>query len=68
MQRDPRAWLWDIQQAAKRVTLFLQPHDLASYLADDMVRAAVERQFEIIVEADVLALAGNAPPLDEASR
>ena len=42
MQRDPRAWLWDIQQAGKRATLFPVSHDMASYLADDMVRAAVE--------------------------
>ena len=62
MQRDPRAWLWDIQQAASRLTLFLQPHDMASYLADDMVRAAVERQFEIIGEA-LTQLAKHAPEL-----
>ena len=62
MQRDPRAWLWDIQQAARRAASFVQLHDMASYLADDMVRAAVERQFEIIGEA-LSQLAKHAPEL-----
>ena len=51
MPRDPRAWLWDIQQAAKRVSRFLDGHDLPSYQSSDLVRSAVERQFEIIGEA-----------------
>ena len=42
MQRDSRAWHSDMQQAGKRATLFPVSHDMASYLADDMVRAAVE--------------------------
>lgn len=62
MQRDPRAWLWDVQQAARRIERFLQGHDLASYHADDLVRAAVERQFEVIGEA-LAQLAKRSPDI-----
>jgi uncharacterized protein with HEPN domain len=62
MQRDPRAWLWDIQQAGQRATAFLHSQDLVSYQANDMLRAAVERQFEIIGEA-ISQLAKHAPEL-----
>jgi uncharacterized protein with HEPN domain len=51
MQHDPRAWLWDVQQAAERITDFVRDRSFADYLADAMMRAAVERQFEIIGEA-----------------
>jgi uncharacterized protein with HEPN domain len=43
MQRNPRAWLWDVQQAAGRIGRFLVGHDLSSYQADEMVRTTVER-------------------------
>ena len=62
MPRDPRAWLWDIQQAAKRVSRFLDGHDLPSYQSSDLVRSAVERQFEIIGEA-LSQLAKHSPEL-----
>ena len=48
MEHDPRAWLWDVQQAADKIAAFVQDRDLADYLADPMVRSAVERQLEII--------------------
>jgi uncharacterized protein with HEPN domain len=51
MQHDPRAWLWDVQQAAERIADFVRGRSFADYLADAMMRAAVERQFEIIGEA-----------------
>lgn len=62
MPRDPRAWLWDIQQAAKRVFKFLEGQDLQSYLLNDLVRSAVERQFEIMGEA-LTQLAKHSPEL-----
>ena len=62
MQRDSRAWHSDMQQAGKRATLFPVSHDMASYLADDMVRAAAQRQLEIIGEA-ISQLAKHAPEL-----
>lgn len=44
-------YLWDARRAAERVARFTAGRDLAGYLADEMLRAAVERQFEIIGEA-----------------
>jgi uncharacterized protein with HEPN domain len=51
MVRDPRAYLWDVQQAAEAINEFIQGLDVAGYIANPLVRAAVERQFEIIGEA-----------------
>ena len=51
MQRDPRAFLWDVREAAKAIQGFVAGMDTASYLANPMVQAAVERKFEIIGEA-----------------
>jgi uncharacterized protein with HEPN domain len=51
MRRDPRAYLWDAQSALDAITEFTAGKDLQVYLADAMLRAAVERQFEIIGEA-----------------
>ena len=44
-------YLWDAQRAAERIARFTAGRDRAAYLADEMLRAAVERQFEIIGEA-----------------
>jgi uncharacterized protein with HEPN domain len=51
MERDPRGLLWDVRQAAQRIETFVQSRELEAYLADPMLRSAVERQFEIIGEA-----------------
>jgi uncharacterized protein with HEPN domain len=51
MQRDPRAFLWDVQQAAEAITQFTAGLDVAGYRTNPLVRSAVERQFEIIGEA-----------------
>ena len=51
MQRDPRAFLWDVQQAAEAITQFTAGLDVAGYRTNPMIRSAVERQFEIIGEA-----------------
>jgi uncharacterized protein with HEPN domain len=51
MQRDPRAWLWDVQQAAAAITEFTAGLDAAGYRASPLIRSKVERQFEIIGEA-----------------
>ena len=58
--RDPRAYLWDVQQAARRIDPFLRGHDIGTYLADELARSAVERQFEIVGEA--LAQLAKAAP------
>jgi uncharacterized protein with HEPN domain len=51
MDRDPRAYLWDVQQAANAIEQFTAALDAAGYAQNALVRAAVERQFEIIGEA-----------------
>ena len=51
MERDPRAYLWDVQQAADAIEHFVAGLDAAGYAENALVRAAVERQFEIIGEA-----------------
>jgi len=51
MLHDPRAWLWDVRQAADRIAAFTQGRSFADYAADLMLRSAVERQFEIAGEA-----------------
>ena len=51
MHADAHKLLWDAQQAAERVARFTADKTYAIYEADDYLRAAVERQFEIIGEA-----------------
>lgn len=51
MQRDPRAFLWDVQEAARAIQAFTADLDLKAYLGNEMVQAAVERKFEVIGEA-----------------
>ena len=62
MQHDPRAWLWDVRQAADKIASFVQGRDLADYLTDPMVRSAVERQLEIVGEA-LNRLSQSAPDI-----
>lgn len=49
--KDDRAYLWDMLTAAKAVVAFVQGRTLDEYVADLMLRSAVERQVEIIGEA-----------------
>lgn len=51
MQRDPRAFLWDVREAALAIQSFTASMDAAAYAANPMAQAAVERKFEIIGEA-----------------
>ena len=51
MQRDARAYLWDVQEAALAIQHFVANLDAAGYAADPLVYSAVERKFEIIGEA-----------------
>jgi uncharacterized protein with HEPN domain len=44
-------YLWDVQQAAERILRFTAGRTIDDYLSNDMLSAAVERQFEIIGEA-----------------
>jgi uncharacterized protein with HEPN domain len=71
MDHDPRAFLWDVQQAAGAIAAFTAGMDEAGYAANPLVRAAVERQFEIIGEAlnrlskAAPEIAGRVPDLRE---
>jgi uncharacterized protein with HEPN domain len=62
MQHDPRAWLWDVRQAVDKIATFIEGRNFGDYLADAMVRSAVERQCEIIGEA-LNRLSQEAPEL-----
>lgn len=62
MQRDPRAFLWDVQQGAGAITEFTAGLDAVGYRANPLIRSAVERQFEIIGEA-LNRLSKEAPDL-----
>lgn len=50
---DDRAakYLWDARRAAERIVRFTAGRGYNDYLADEMLRSAVERQFEIVGEA-----------------
>ncbi len=50
-RRDVRAFLFDIEQACRWVADFTADKTISDYLAEPMLRSAVERQFEIIGEA-----------------
>jgi uncharacterized protein with HEPN domain len=51
MRRDPRSFLWDVRDAADAIAGFTRGRGFDDYLADHMLRSAVERKFEIIGEA-----------------
>lgn len=62
MQRDARAYLYDIVQAADRIGRFVGRRSFEDYSVDEPIRAGVERQFEIIGEA-LNHLGRSQPPL-----
>ncbi len=51
MQHDPRAFLWDVREAAQAILSFVANIDAAAYASTPLVHSAVERKFEIIGEA-----------------
>ena len=51
MQLEARKYLYDIKPAADLVTEFTAGKGFGEYATDAMLRAAVEREFEIIGEA-----------------
>lgn len=71
MQRDPRAFLWDVRESALAIQTFTIGMTAAAFAANAMALAAVERKFEIIGEAlNQLAkldsaLAGRIPDLPQ---
>ncbi|MFL5259174.1 MAG: DUF86 domain-containing protein [Hyphomicrobiales bacterium] len=51
MRRNPLVVLWDARNSAQTIGRFLAGKAIEDYLADDLIRSAVERQFEILGEA-----------------
>jgi uncharacterized protein with HEPN domain len=51
MRLEARKYLTDIQVAAERIGRFTRGKSFEQYLADEMLRSAVERQFGIVGEA-----------------
>lgn len=51
MQPDSKKYLFDIRHAAKLIAGFCSGRSFEDYVADDMLKSAVERQFGIIGEA-----------------
>ncbi|GDY29098.1 HepT-like ribonuclease domain-containing protein [Gandjariella thermophila] len=51
MQPDPRKYLWDALHSVELAQEFSRGKSFADYESDAMLRAAIERQFEIIGEA-----------------
>ncbi len=51
MQVDAAKLVWDAQQALQRIKRFIQGKGFAAYQNDELLRSAVERQFEILGEA-----------------
>ena len=50
-QRESSKYLFDILEACKNITSFVDEKSFDDYAADALLRSAVERQFEIIGEA-----------------
>jgi uncharacterized protein with HEPN domain len=44
MQRDPRAFLWDVCEAARAIQSFTVGLVAKAYVSNELVQAAVERQ------------------------
>ena len=51
MRRDPRAFLWDVREAALAIQSFMVGMDAAAFATNEMAQSATERKFEIIGEA-----------------
>jgi uncharacterized protein with HEPN domain len=51
MVRDPRALLWDARASGDAIERLISGKDFDDYLGDEMLRSAVERQFEILGQA-----------------
>ena len=51
MDRDGRSYLWDMREAADAIVSFTAGIDSSGFAESALVRAAVERKFEIIGEA-----------------
>jgi uncharacterized protein with HEPN domain len=60
MRLEAQKYLFDIRRAADRIARFCEGRTFDSYRNDELLRSAVERQFEIMGEA-LSQLARHAP-------
>lgn len=51
IQRDARAFLWDVREAAQAIRSFTTGLDAKAYVSSELAQAAVECKFEVIGEA-----------------
>ncbi len=51
MQLETKKYIYDVAQAAKKVSRFVDNKNFNDYESDDLLRSGVERQFEIMGEA-----------------
>jgi uncharacterized protein with HEPN domain len=51
MQREAKAYLWDIANASESIGKFTLGKSLSDYQSDELLRSAVERKFGIVGEA-----------------
>ncbi len=51
MQLENKKYLYDISQATDKISRFLLDKQYEDYVTDDLLKSAVERQFEVVGEA-----------------
>ena len=51
MKAEANAVLWDAHQATLRITRFVDGKRFSDYQQDELLKSAVERQFDIVGEA-----------------
>jgi uncharacterized protein with HEPN domain len=51
MQAEAKKFAWDALQAVERITRFSANKTFGDYHGDELLRSAIERQFEIVGEA-----------------
>lgn len=52
MQAEAKKFAWDALQAVERITRFSAGKTFADYHGDELLRSAIERQFEIVAISD----------------
>lgn len=64
MKDETRAHLYDIRESARAIVSFVAGKTAGQYSADELVRSAVERKFQIIGEALVRLRDSDSDTLD----